>query len=171
MVNVALGGSLDERATFEHPQYLWVQNIQKYLITTVKFECVLTTQTALIDWKNIIHRFRHFPKILGQKVKDQPPKRHHWYHSKTCNLLLRFLFSDKELQAFTRYEYAVVAVNGAGSGMSDHSTATTHESEPEGVLPVTTVVEPNRLDTIFLSWRPPLKPNGTADTKISLFVR
>ena len=81
------------------------------------------------------------------------------------------LFSDKELQSYTQYEYAVVAVNGAGSGMGDYSTATTHESEPEGVLPVTAVVEPNRLDTIFLSWRPPLKPNGTDDTKICLFAR
>ena len=69
-------------------------------------------------------------------------------------------FSDKELQPFTRYEYAVVAVNGAGSGMSDYSTATTHQTVPEGVLPVTAVVEPNRLDTIYLSWKPPLKPNG-----------
>ena len=81
------------------------------------------------------------------------------------------LFSDKELQSYTQYEYAVVAVNGAGSGMSDYSTATTHESEPEGVLPVTAEVEPNRLDTIFLSWRPPLKPNGTDETKICLFAR
>ena len=55
--------------------------------------------------------------------------------------------------------------------MSDYSTATTHESEPEGVLPVTAVVEPNRLDTIFLSWRPPLKPNGTVDTQQCLFSK
>ena len=55
--------------------------------------------------------------------------------------------------------------------MSDYSTATTHESEPDGVLPVTAVVEPNRLDTIFLSWRPPLKPNGMVHTGVCQFAK
>ena len=30
---------------------------------------LLTTQTALTEWQNIIRSFRHLPKILGKKSK------------------------------------------------------------------------------------------------------
>ncbi len=54
--------------------------------------------------------------------------------------------------------------------MSDFSRVTTLQAPPEGVEPPVATVEPNRLDTIHLSWQEPLKPNGGCLANINILV-
>ncbi|XP_064622303.1 usherin-like [Lineus longissimus] len=69
-------------------------------------------------------------------------------------------YTDKDLYPYTRYEYAVVIVNGAGNGLSDYTPVTTAEDKPVGVSPPKATVKPGRYDTIILTWDPPTRANG-----------
>ena len=73
-------------------------------------------------------------------------------------------FSDTALHAFSRYEYAVAAVNGAGSGISMYSGVLTLPSVPESMEPPTARTDTARLDIIYLTWSPPEEPNGEYQT-------
>ena len=62
------------------------------------------------------------------------------------------------LTPVTSYEFRVVAVNGAGEGVSDWVDVLTAEDIPEDLQPI--VVEERTGTTLTLSWNPPLTPNG-----------
>ncbi|XP_074661048.1 usherin-like [Tubulanus polymorphus] len=79
-----------------------------------------------------------------------------------------FQFLDGNLSPYTPYEYVLVVVNGAGNGMSAYSSTRTAQSAPEGVLPPTAEVKNNQYDTIYLSWKIPLQPNGEISQYILL---
>ena len=72
-----------------------------------------------------------------------------------------FIFIDTGLTPYTQYEYKLIVVNDAGRTSSPASSATTTQDKPEQVSPPVATVQPGRLDTIYLSWSPPTKPNGT----------
>ena len=70
---------------------------------------------------------------------------------------------DESLSPYTEYQYAVRAVNGAGSTLSDYTVTTTTQALPAGVTPPTPEVRPSQLDTIYLTWDPPQQPNGKGE--------
>ena len=70
--------------------------------------------------------------------------------------------SDVGLEPYTEYQYAVVAVNAAGSTTSSYSVARTAEVLPEGLRPPKARVNEGETDRIYLSWSPPEQPNGKA---------
>ena len=74
------------------------------------------------------------------------------------------IIPDTGLAPYTEYQYSVVTANGAGTAQSEYAKATTHQKLPEGVQPPTGRVDTNQLDTIYLSWEPPTKPNGNLET-------
>ena len=74
-----------------------------------------------------------------------------------------YIFSDYDLSPYTSYHYHVVVSNGAGSISSDLSRALTLGSLPLGLDPPQTETQINQLNTIYLSWTPPRRPNGEFD--------
>ncbi|XP_071494817.1 LOW QUALITY PROTEIN: usherin-like [Diadema antillarum] len=71
-----------------------------------------------------------------------------------------YTYLDQGLSPYTRYEYLVSAFNAAGSSNSGLSNATTDEDIPAGVRTPVWSVAMGVLDTIELTWEPPLQPNG-----------
>lgn len=67
---------------------------------------------------------------------------------------------DTGLLPFSEYEYTVVATNSVGKTASDPANVTTDEEPPETVRPPAWHLKPNEVDTIFLNWTDPIKPNG-----------
>ena len=83
-MKVSLGGSLRHESArtwqwcFSIPTNSWVQKVQTNSIIAVKVHVslppisVLTTQTALTDWQNIIRRFPLLSQNVGAKRQKQP---------------------------------------------------------------------------------------------------
>nr|XP_018671138.2 usherin isoform X1 [Ciona intestinalis] len=69
-----------------------------------------------------------------------------------------FTYQDTELEAYTTYEYKVVAENKVGVGESSSAEITMPQSKPSEVLPPDWTSDGR--DAITLSWKPPKKPNG-----------
>lgn len=67
---------------------------------------------------------------------------------------------DTGLRPYTEYQYSVSVVNAAGTARSGYKATTTAESIPEGLNSLQAKVVIDQLDTIYLSWQPPEKPNG-----------
>ena len=62
------------------------------------------------------------------------------------------------LSPFTSYEFRIIAVNGAGEGVSIWELVTTGEALPNGISPI--IVELRTAETLVLRWDPPSMPNG-----------
>jgi hypothetical protein len=71
-------------------------------------------------------------------------------------------FTDTGLRPYTEYHFSLVVVNGAGAAASEYSNGLTDEATPEGLNSLKADVEVDQLDTVYLSWSPPDKPNGEA---------
>uniref|UniRef100_H2YER0 Fibronectin type-III domain-containing protein n=1 Tax=Ciona savignyi TaxID=51511 RepID=H2YER0_CIOSA len=70
-----------------------------------------------------------------------------------------FLGKYGELDAYTTYEYKVMAENKIGVGESSSSDITMPQSRPSGVMPPDWSSDGR--DAITLLWQPPTQPNGT----------
>ena len=68
--------------------------------------------------------------------------------------------ADNGLQPYSNYEYAVTAVNSAGSTTSDYTSIKTLQARPEDLMSPVATLDPRQLYVIFLSWEPPVQPNG-----------
>ena len=75
-------------------------------------------------------------------------------------LIFLSLLIDINLSPYTQYRYYVTVSNGAGSINSDTSLAVTREDLPLGLDPPQTQTQINQLNTIYISWTPPISPNG-----------
>ncbi|XP_037397596.1 usherin [Pygocentrus nattereri] len=72
----------------------------------------------------------------------------------------RYIFTDTELEPYTRYEYRVGAWNRHGRAFSPASHVTTKEDVPERVPPPRWSRVGIRDDVIQLDWSPPFRSNG-----------
>uniref|UniRef100_A0A3Q3AT28 Protein tyrosine phosphatase receptor type Q n=1 Tax=Kryptolebias marmoratus TaxID=37003 RepID=A0A3Q3AT28_KRYMA len=77
-------------------------------------------------------------------------------HTNTSTLELSYLVSD--LNPFTEYRFRVTASTTAGEGPAKDITEKTSEQVPSAVLEV--AYENISSTSIFVSWLPPLSPNG-----------
>ena len=68
------------------------------------------------------------------------------------------IYVDRNLSAFTRYQYSVVAVNSVGRAQSSYADVQTGSASPLGVRPPT--VRIISATSAIVSWREPLEPNG-----------
>lgn len=64
------------------------------------------------------------------------------------------------LSIYTDYSYYVAVMNAAGVTYSSSSGVTTLPALPESMSAPTYKVDPSQLYTIYLQWKPPLRPNG-----------
>ncbi|XP_052767673.1 usherin-like isoform X2 [Mya arenaria] len=69
-------------------------------------------------------------------------------------------FLDDGLKPFSLYEYAVSVVNSAGTTQTDYTRIKSLQAPPEGLPTPNATLDPRQLYMIFLTWRPPLQPNG-----------
>lgn len=68
--------------------------------------------------------------------------------------------TDDGLSPFSLYEYSVSVVNSAGWTHSNYTRVKTLQANPEGLSAPNATLDPKQLFMIFLTWKPPVQPNG-----------
>uniref|UniRef100_H3A4S8 Usherin n=1 Tax=Latimeria chalumnae TaxID=7897 RepID=H3A4S8_LATCH len=76
------------------------------------------------------------------------------------NEMNEFIYTDRNLHPWTRYEYKVRAWNSAGYTDSSWIVAETSQSAPKGLAPPKVRHIPDNPFKLILSWVPPEDPNG-----------
>lgn len=71
------------------------------------------------------------------------------------------IFVDETLEPYTTYEYRLSAWNGYGRGFSKAVRTSTKEDVPQGLSPPRWIKMDNLEDGIVLSWKKPMRSNGT----------
>uniref|UniRef100_H2YEQ8 Usherin n=1 Tax=Ciona savignyi TaxID=51511 RepID=H2YEQ8_CIOSA len=97
------------------------------------------------------------PESRSQRLNDVCPTSYVAVYTGPSDVF-SFLGKYGELDAYTTYEYKVMAENKIGVGESSSSDITMPQSRPSGVMPPDWSSDGR--DAITLLWQPPTQPNG-----------